>query len=278
MAMTAAGVDALSEGRFHLGLGASGPQVVEGWHGVSYDAPIGRTREIAEICRKVWAREEPLTYDGRYYHLPLPPGQGSGLGKPLKIITHPLRSRIPIWVASLGDRNVSVTAEVADGWLPLFFVPEKAKDVWGAPLAEGMAKRDPDLGALMISAGGLLAIGEGDDIIAMRDLGRPTLALYIGGMGAKGHNFYNDLACRYGYEREAETVQDLYLAGKRDEAAAALPEELVELTSLCGPRGWVKERVAAMAEVGVTHLQVNPLPQAGRPESEVIAELKELIA
>jgi F420-dependent oxidoreductase-like protein len=277
LAMTAAGLDALSDGRFHLGLGASGPQVIEGWHGVRYDAPLARTREIAGICRAVWAREAPLEYEGRHYRLPLPEGEGSGLGKPLKIINHPVRPRIPIWVASLGDRNVAVTAEVADGWLPLFFVAEKADKVWGASLAEGKARRDLDLPSLMISAGGLLAIGDSEDIVALRELGRPNLALYIGGMGAKGRNFYNDLACRYGYEREAELVQDLYLAGKREEAAAALPAELVELTSLCGPAGWVKERVAAMAEVGVTHLQVTPVPTEGRSEASVIEELKELI-
>jgi F420-dependent oxidoreductase-like protein len=277
LAMTAAGLDALSDGRFHLGLGASGPQVIEGWHGVRYDAPIARTREIAGICRAIWAREAPLEFEGRHYRLPLPEGEGSGLGKPLKIINHPVRPRIPIWVASLGDRNVAVTAEVADGWLPLFFVAEKADKVWGASLAEGKARRNPDLAPLMISAGGPLAIGESEDIVALRELGRPNLALYIGGMGAKGHNYYNDLACRYGYEKEAELVQDLYLAGKREEAAAALPAELVELTSLCGPVGWVKERVAAMAEVGVTHLQVSPVATGGGSEASVIAELRELI-
>lgn len=277
LAMTAAGLDALSDGRFHLGLGASGPQVVEGWHGVRYDAPLGRTREIVDICRKVWAREEALEYEGRYYNLPLPAGEGSGLGKPLKIITHPVRPRIPIWTASLGDRNVAVAAEIADGWLPLFFVPEKAAQVWGGALAAGKSLRSPDLGPLMISAGGLLAIGEGADVIELRELGRPNLALYIGGMGAKGRNFYNDLACRYGYEKEAELVQDLFLAGKRQEAAAALPAELVELTSLCGPAGWVKERVAAMEAAGVTHLQVNPVAHGGKSESEVLRDLKELI-
>ena len=277
IAMTAAGIDALSDGRFNLGLGASGPQVVEGWHGVRYDAPLTRTREIADICRKVWAREEPLVHEGRYYHLPLPEGAGSGLGKPLKMITHPVRPSIPIWVASLGDKNVTVTAEVADGWLPLFFVAEKAAEVWGESLAQGRARRSPTMAPLMISAGGLLAIGEGEEFTRLRELGRPTLALYIGGMGAKGHNFYNDLACRYGYDEEAAVVQDLFLSGRREEAAAALPEELVRLTSLCGPAGWVKERVAAMQEVGVTHLQVTPVPTGGRTAAQVIGELRELI-
>src|ERR1019366_7109833 len=134
LAMTAAGVDALSEGRFHLGLGSSGPQVIEGWHGVPFDAPIGRTREIIDVCRQVWAREAPLVHDGTYYHMPLTAGQGTGLGKALKIIAHPVRSKIPVWVAALGEKNVAMTAEVADGWIPMLFIPEKARDVWGASL------------------------------------------------------------------------------------------------------------------------------------------------
>lgn len=276
LAMTAAGVDALSDGRCHLGLGASGPQVIEGWHGLTYDAPIGRTREIISICRQVWARQAPLQHDGRYYHMPLPEGQGTGLGKALKIIAHPVRPRIPIWVASLGDKNVAMTAEVADGWLPMMFIPEKAKDVWGSAMAEGRAKRDPSLEPLMIAAGGLLAIGEGDDVLALRDLARPNLALYIGGMGARGRNFYNDLVRRYGYEKEAAEIQDLYLGGKKDEAAAAVPEELLRLTSLCGPAGWVAERVAALAEAGITHLQVTPIPTGDQTPASLIGQLKEL--
>ncbi|HMC40509.1 MAG TPA: LLM class F420-dependent oxidoreductase, partial [Acidimicrobiales bacterium] len=278
IAMTAAGVDALSGGRCHLGLGASGPQVIEGWHGVPYDAPIGRTREIISVCRDVWSRQAPLQHDGRYYHMPLPEGQGTGLGKALKIIAHPVRPRIPIWVASLGDRNVAMTAEVADGWLPMMFIPEKAHEVWGAALAEGRSRRDASLDPLMIAGGGLLAIGEGDDVLALRDLARPNLALYIGGMGARGRNFYNDLACRYGYEKEAAEIQDLYLAGKKDEAAAAVPEEILRLTSLCGPAGWVRERVAALREAGVTHLQVAPIPTGGQTASGLIGQVKEMVS
>jgi F420-dependent oxidoreductase-like protein len=277
LAMTAAGVDALSNGRCHLGLGASGPQVIEGWHGLPYDAPIGRTREIISVCRQVWAREAPLKHEGRYYQMPLPEGQGTGLGKPLKIITHPVRSRIPIWVASLGDKNVAMTAEVADGWLPMMFIPEKAKEVWGTSLTSGAAKRDPSLDTLMIAGGGLLAIGEGDDVIAMRDLSRPMLALYIGGMGARGRNFYNDLACRYGYEKEAAEIQDLYLSGKKEEAAAVVPEEILRLTSLCGPASWVAERVAALGEAGVTHLQVTPIPTGDQTQADLIGQLKAMI-
>jgi F420-dependent oxidoreductase-like protein len=259
LAMTAAGIDALSGGRAILGLGASGPQVIEGFHGVAYDRPLGRTREIIEICRDVWAREAPLTHDGASYHIPLPEGQGTGLGKPLKIINHPVRPRIPIWVAALGEKNVAMTAEVADGWLPIFFVPDKVKDVFGPSLAAGSAKRDASLGPLQISAGGLFAIGEESEVAPLRELSRPMLALYIGGMGAKGKNFYNALACRYGYEAEAAEIQDLYLSGKKKEAAALVPAELLEATSLCGPESYIKERAAALAEAGVTHLSVTPL-------------------
>ena len=278
LAMTAAGVDALSGGRCHLGLGASGPQVIEGWHGLAYDAPIGRTREIISICRQVWERSGPLHHDGRYYHMPLPEGEGTGLGKPLKIIAHPVRPRIPVWVASLGDKNVAMTAETADGWLPFIFIPEKAQEVWAAPLREGTAGRDPSLDPLMIAGGGTLAIGDGDEVTGLRDLARPMLALYIGGMGARGRNFYNDLACRYGYEKEAAEIQDLYLSGKKQEAAAVVPEEMLRLTSLCGPAGWVAERVAALREAGITHLQVAPVPTGDQTPAGLIGQLKEMIS
>jgi F420-dependent oxidoreductase-like protein len=259
IAMTAAGIDAMSGGRFVLGLGASGPQVIEGFHGVPYDRPLTRTREIIDVCRKVWAREAPLTHDGAAYQIPLPAGQGTGLGKALKIIGHPERSRIPIWVASLGEKNVAMTAEIADGWLPIFFVPEKAAAVFGPALEIGRAKRDPGLDPLQISAGGILAIGEEPEVAPIRELGRATAALYIGGMGAKGKNFYNALACRYGYEKEAAEIQDLYLSGRKAEAAAKVPAELLEATSLCGSEGYLKDRLAAMAEAGVTHLNVTPV-------------------
>ena len=224
----------------------------------------------------MWAREAPLVHDGRHYHLPLPAGQGTGLGRALKIIAHPVRPRIPIWVASLGEKNVAMTAEVAEGWLPILFIPEKAKDVWGAPLAEGTSKRDPAMDPLMVCAGGLLAIGEGEDVTRLRELARPMVALYVGGMGAKGRNFYNDLACRYGYEKEAAEIQDLYLSGKKDDAAALVPQELLDLTSLAGPRSWVGERIAAMREAGVTHLQVAPIPTGDQTVASLVSEVKEL--
>ena len=274
IAMTAAGLDALSDGRFHLGLGASGPQVIEGFHGVPYTNPLGRTREIIEICRDVWKREAPLVHEGKNFTLPLPADQGTGLGKALKIIAKPVRSEIPIWIASLGEKNVELTAEVADGWIPILFIPERANDVWGAALAAGAKKRDPKLSELMITAGGLLAIGEGEDVTKLRELQRSMVALYVGGMGAKGKNFYNELATRYGYEKEAEEIQDLYLSGKKKEAEAAVPDEFLELTTLCGPKSYVAERIAAFKEAGVTHLQVHPLPQLGQTQASLIEEVK----
>jgi len=268
LAMTAAGMDALTDGRFILGLGASGPQVIEGFHGVRYDAPLGRTREIIDICRQVWKRER-VVYDGRYYTLPLPADRGTGLGKPLKIIAKPVREEIPIWIASLGPKNVEMTAEVADGWLPIFFMPERADDVWGADLAAGRAKRSPELGPLEIAAGGLVAIG--DDAADIAELSRPMVALYVGGMGAKGRNFYNDLMCRYGYEAEAAKIQDLYLEGKKDEAAAIVPKEFLELTNLCGPEGFVRDRLEAFKEAGVSVLNIIPV---GDNPTAMIEKLK----
>jgi F420-dependent oxidoreductase-like protein len=255
--MTAAGLDFVSDGRFTLGLGTSGPQVIEGWHGVPYDAPVGRTRELIEICRAVWRRER-LDYQGRYYKLPLPGDQGTGLGKPLKLINHPVRERIPIVVAALGPKNVALAAELAEGWQPIFYFPEKAGLTWGAALAEGKAKRDAAaLGELDVIAAAPLAIG--DDVTHLRDLLRPALALYIGGMGARGKNFYYELASRYGFQKEADEIQDAYLSGRKDEAAALVPAELAEKTSLIGPAGYVGERLAAYRETGVTTLNVTAL-------------------
>jgi F420-dependent oxidoreductase-like protein len=274
IAMTAAGIDALSDGRFHLGLGASGPQVIEGFYGVPYTNPLGRTREIVDICRSVWKREAPLRHQGKNFTLPLPSDQGTGLGKALKILTHPVRSEIPVWVASLGEKNVAMTAEIADGWLPVFFIPEAAHEVWGSSLAAGASKRDASRAPLMISAGGLLAIGEGDDVTALREFARPMTALYVGGMGAKGKNFYNELMVRYGFEKEAAIIQDLYLDGKKREAEAAIPDRFLELTTLCGPSGYVAERVAAFREAGVTHLQIHPIPLGDQSPATLIEAVK----
>jgi F420-dependent oxidoreductase-like protein len=274
-AMTAAGLDYVSGGRFVLGIGASGPQVIEGWHGVPYDAPIGRTREIIEICRSVWRRER-LEHDGRYYQIPLPPGQGTGLGKPLKLINHPVRDRIPIVVAALGPKNVEMAAELAEGWEPIFYFPEKAAQAWAEPLAAGAARRDPALPPLDVIAQAGLAIGEGPETTGLHDLSRPMLALYIGGMGARGRNFYNDLAVRFGYEQEAAAIQEAYLDGRKDEAAALVPASLLEGTSLIGPRSLVAERVAAMRESGVTTLNVAPLAGTHADRVALIEQIRDL--
>lgn len=256
--MTAAGLDAVSGGRFVLGLGTSGPQVIEGWHGVAFDKPLTRTREIIDICRMVWKRER-LIYHGVAYTLPLPEDQGTGLGKPLKIINHPVREDIPIYIASLGPKNVQLTAELASGWLPAFFHPDKARDVFGPDLEAGGKRRDPGRAPLEILAGGTVSICDQDTARRLCDAGRPGTALYVGGMGAKGRNFYNNVFRRYGYEKEAEQIQNLYLDGKKDEAAALVPAEYLEATSLVGDEGRVRERIQAYKAAGVTRLSVHPV-------------------
>lgn len=268
MAMTAVGLDKLSRGRAILGLGASGPQVIEGFHGVSYDAPLARTREIIDICRSVW-RRDPLVHQGANYHVPLSEGLGTGLGKSLKIMDHPVRERIPIFVASLGPKNVELTAELAEGWLPLHYWPDRAHELWRDPLESGRAKRGTDLGPLEIVAGGSLAIG--NDVDQLRDLARPMLALYFGGMGARRHNFYNDVLKRYGFEKEAEDIQDAYLGGHRKEAAGLVPKELLDGISLIGDPGFVKDRIAAYRDAGTTVLNVQPVGPNGWRDIETIA-------
>ncbi len=270
LAQTAAGLDSLSGGRFSLGLGASGPQVIEGFHGVPYDMPLTRMREIISICRMAW-RREPLVHEGRAFTLPLPPDRGTGLGKALKIINHPVRDRIPIYIAALGQRSVEETAATTDGWLPFLVYPERMDRVWGEAVRAGLARRDPDLGPLDVVAGGLVAIG--DDAAQYRDLARPMAALYIGGMGAREKNFYNDVCRDYGFPDEARAVQDAYLDGRRDDAAAALPAELVENTTLCGDEAYISDRLAAYREAGVTSLNVNPV---GGDPAAVLGRLREL--
>ena len=271
LAMTAVGLDRLSNGRFVLGIGASGPQVIEGWHGVPYDSPLGRTREIIEICRNVWANEGRLVHDGRSYQVPLAAGRGTGLGKPLRIGDRPVRPRIPIHVASLGPKNVELTAELAEGWLPLHFWPDRAGEIWDAALRAGLSRRAPDLPALDVVAGGPLAIGT--DLEELRERSRPMLAMYFGGMGAKGRNYYNDVLKRYGFETEAERIQDLYLAGDRHGAEALVPRPLIDGMSLVGDIGFVKERVAAYREAGATILNVQPVGPNRLADVETVASI-----
>ena len=256
LAMTAAGLDAVSGGRINLGIGASGPQVVEGFHGVPYDKPLARTKEVIDICRRVWKREV-IEHHGATVDIPLPEGQGTGLAKPLKLINTPVRDSIPIWVASLKGKSVEATAELADGWIPIFYVPDRADRVWGDALAAGNAKRDASLAPLQTIAGGPVLFTDDPDVpTKVNDFGRSMVALYVGGMGARGKNFYNDIMSAYGWEGAAKTIQDLYLDGKKQEAAAAVPADFLAASSLVGSEGYVKDRVAAYAESGVTHLQL----------------------
>jgi F420-dependent oxidoreductase-like protein len=258
IAMTAAGLDAVSGGRFVLGLGTSGPQVIEGWHGVPFDKPLRRTREVIDICRLVWRRER-VEYNGDIYTIPIPAERGTGLGKPLKIINDLVRDEIPIYVAALGPKNVQLVAELADGWAPFFFYPEKAENVWGEDLWAGAGRRLPDRKPLEIVTGGTVGLCDRHTASRLRDKARPMNALYIGGMGAKGHNYYNNIFSRCGYEAEAAEIQELYLDGKKAEAEAAIPNEFLEATSLIGDEGYVRERIQAYRDSGVTCLNITPV-------------------
>jgi F420-dependent oxidoreductase-like protein len=249
-AMTAATIDLLTGGRMLVGIGASGPQVVEGWHGVPYGKPVTRAREYIEIMRAIWKREAPLVHHGEHYDIPCQ--GGSGLGKPLKLIQHPLRPSIPIYLAAVGPKNVALAAELADGWLPIFFSPERV-DGYREWLDDGFAKAGN--GKSMTNGFDIaptVHVVLGDDVNACRNQVKPTLALYIGGMGAKGKNFYYDIACRYGYEAAAEQIQGFYLTGKKMEAMAAVPDALVDEVALCGPRERIAERLAAWKDCGIT--------------------------
>jgi F420-dependent oxidoreductase-like protein len=270
---TAAGCDYVSGGRFLLGLGTSGPQVIEGFHGVPYAKPRSTTLDVIEVVRKV-VRREVLTHDGPAVTVPLAAGAGTGLGKPLKLIDKPVRDAVPIWWAAMLDRAVESAASVADGWMPLMFVPEAAGGVWGDAIKAGSASRSAELSPLDVVAGGKLAIGDDVDVDSVLDGARPELALYVGGMGARGTNFYNDIISRAGYGDAARRIQDLYLDGHRDDAAAAVPRELLERMHLVGSRGHVAERVAAFRDAGVATLLVQPV---GPDPVAAISELRSLL-
>jgi F420-dependent oxidoreductase-like protein len=275
LAMTAAGLDSVSRGRFELGLGSSGPQVIEGFHGVPFTAPLGHLRETVEICRAVWRRER-IEHAGRYHRIPLPPGEGTGLGKPLKMINTPVRSAIPITLAALTPKGVAQAAEIADGWLPLFYFPERAGAAWGEALADGRSRRDARLGELDVVAQLPLFIGDHADIAL--DAYRQRIALYLGGMGARGANFYNDLAARYGYADEALTIQELYLTGNKDAAAAAIPDDLARSTALIGSEQQVRDRLVALLASGVTTISVQPLGHTRESRIESVEALRGLLS
>ncbi len=255
-AMTASSLDRMSNGRMLLGLGVSGPQVVEGWHGRPYGKPLGVTREYIEILRSMLDRKEPVTYDGEYYQLPYIGPGASGLGKPLKLMNRPKNPNIPIYLAAIGPKNVTLSAEIADGWLPVFFSPERTREVYEPGLKEGFAASgDPDKATTFDIAPTVAALVT-DDVDAGRLQMKPTLALYIGGMGSKGRNFYNDLAHRYGYEDAAVKIQTLYLEGKKMEATMAVPDALVDEVCLVGPKERIGDRLEAWREAGVSTLIV----------------------
>ena len=260
-AMTAATLDAYSGGRLLLGLGLSGPQVVEGWHGQPYGKPLAKTREYVEIVRSVFAREAPLEHHGPHYDIPYRGPDATGLGKPLKSILHP-RHDIPIYLAAIGPKNVALAAEIADGWLPIFVAPERFDAAFGPSLAAAAPEFE-------IAATASVFVG--DDVAALRDALRPHVALYVGGMGAKGRNFYNSLVRRYGWEEEAERIQDLYLGGKQREAIAAVPDVLVDAVSLIGPKERIAERLEAWRETPVTTLVL------GTTQPEALQTLAELV-
>jgi F420-dependent oxidoreductase-like protein len=260
-AMTAATLDLLSGGRFLLGLGTSGPQVVEGWHGQPWGKPLGKTREYVEIVRRA-LRRQVVEHNGEHYRIPWDGPGATGLGKPLKLMLRPLRAEIPIYLAALGPKNVALAAEIADGWLPIFVDPERFDDAFGPSLAAAPP-------GFEIAATTSVLVG--DEVDALRDALRPHVALYVGGMGAKGRNFYNALVRRYGWEDEAERIQELYLSGKQREAIAAVPDALVDAVALVGPKERIAERLEAWRETPVTTLVL------GTPQPEALQTLAELV-
>jgi F420-dependent oxidoreductase-like protein len=268
-AMTAVTLDHLSNGRFNLGLGTSGPQVAEGWHGQRFGKQLARTREYVEIVRKALARER-LVYEGEQYQLPLPDGPG----KALKLMIEPVQERIPIYIAAIGPKNTQLVGEIADGWLPVFLSPEHV-DVSRALLEEGAARAGRSLNGFDIAP--TVQVSIDDDLDRARDVMRPFIALYVGGMGSREKNFYNQLVQRYGFEDAAREIQDLYLDGKKDEAAAAIPPELIDIITMCGPRERVKERLEVYREAGVGTLIVSVMAWDPEERKRTIRELAEML-
>ena len=266
-AMTATTIDVLSGGRFRLGLGLSGPQVSEGWHGVPFDKPLTRTREYVEIVRKAIARE-PVTYAGERYTLPLPDGPG----KALRLGFHPPRAAIPIYLAAVGPKNLELAGEIADGWLAVFFAPDAPGECL-RHIARGRAMSGAGLAGFDVVANAPVAIG--DDINACADLIRPHAALYVGGMGSREENFYHQLAVRLGYAEAAARIQDLYLSNRKQEAATAVPREFIERTAMIGPRRRITERIREYAAAGVGTLSVSVPPADG---GWAVATLREVAA
>ncbi|MDR1999798.1 MAG: LLM class F420-dependent oxidoreductase [Frankiaceae bacterium] len=274
IAASAATVDEMSGGRFILGVGSSGPQVVEGFWGVPFTKPLSQIVDVIGVCRMMWRRDK-VVYAGKAVQVPVPPGRGTGLGKPLNLMNYPIRQDIPIWWAAQTPKAVEMAAEIADGWLPFGFIPERADRVWAEALAAGKARRAKDRLPWEVSTGVSVAIGENLPVQQLRDQARPGLALYLGGMGARGANFYNDTAIKLGFADEAKEIQDLYLDGHRDQAAAKVPAEWLEKTSMIGPRSYVKERLAAYREAGVTTLSIRAV--GGQDQIATIEAMRTLV-
>jgi F420-dependent oxidoreductase-like protein len=253
-AMTAMSLDALSGGRFRLGLGVSNPQVVEGWHGAPFGKPLLKTREYVEVVRAILRREKPVTFKGEYYEIPYAGAGATGLGKPLKSILHG-RADLPLYLAAIGPKNIALTAEIADGWIPVFFSPYRMP-VFREWLDAGFAAAGPGKSRERFDIMPMVPVVLGEDAAACRDRIKPRLALYMGGMGARRRNFYNDIARRYGYEADAKRIQDLYLSGRKTEAEAAVPDALVDEVALCGPRERIRERLDAWKGSGVTTMMI----------------------
>jgi F420-dependent oxidoreductase-like protein len=268
-AMAALTLDHLSGGRFICGIGASGPQVVEGWYGQPFPRPLERTREYVEIMRRVWARQEPVRFEGKHYTLPHPGGMG--LGKPLKSTVHPLRADIPVYLAAEGPKNVALAAEIADGWIPLWFSP-KSDGFYRKALAEGFARRGNGASADNFDVVSMVPMIVHADAEAAANMVRPQLALYIGGMGARGQNFHYDVIARLGYEDECAHIQDLYLAGKRAEAMAAIPRQLIEDVALVGPPEKIREELPAWKATCLKTILVGGPPQALRTAAELVLD------
>ncbi len=272
-AMTAMTLNQLSNGRFLMGLGLSGPQVVEGWHGQSYAQPLVRTREYVDIVRQIFRREERLVFDGRHYQIPYRGDDATGLGKPLKS-TLEAAPDIPIYLAAIGPKNVELAAEIADGWLPIFFSPEKFDDIYKPHLEAGFARAGNGKSLANFDIAPTVSVVINDNMDICYNMLRPFLALYIGGMGAKGRNFYNDLAGRYGYEAAAAEIQDLYLAGKQGEAMIKVPAGLIDEVALVGPRERVKERLSLWLNSPVTTMNITVFDiETLRTMVELVAEL-----
>jgi F420-dependent oxidoreductase-like protein len=266
-AMAAMTMDILSNGRFILGLGVSGPQVVEGWYGMPFAKPLARTREYVAILRDVWARKGPLQADGQHYPLPLP--DGTGLGKPLKSSIHPLREDIPIYLGAEGPKNIALCAELCDGWLALFFSPDH-QELYTGSLREGFARPGARRTAEDFEVAATVPLIVSDDVDAAADALRPFYALYFGGMGAKGTNFHANVAIHMGYEAEVEEIAALYLAGRKDEAAAKVPRKLIEALALIGPREQIRDDLARWRESIVTTLLISGDTATLRTAAELV--------